>query len=218
MEQIDPRATLERLITERREDYASLSRLLGKNSAYIQQFIKRGTPRRLSEGDRQILARYFNIDEQELGGPPPMDERNSAEGLIAIPRYDVSASAGPGALDGSERPIAHIGFERVWLERMSRARPRDLSIIRVEGDSMFPTLGDGDDIMVDRSASLRKVQDGIYVLRRDDTLLVKRVTVHPSDATITISSDNPTYARWPDCHPKDVDIIGRVIWAGRQIR
>ena len=153
MDNLDPRATLEHLIRERREDYASMSRLLGKNAAYIQQFIKRGTPRRLPEEVRHTLARYFGIDEQELGGPPPTDERKAAEGLIAIPRYDVSASAGSGALDGSERPIAHIGFEPRWLEHLSRARPRDLSIIRVEGDSMFPTLGDGDDIMVDRSAA-----------------------------------------------------------------
>ena len=48
----DPRALLERLIRERREDYAGLSRLIGRNPAYVQQYIKRGTPRRLSEGDR----------------------------------------------------------------------------------------------------------------------------------------------------------------------
>lgn len=218
MEPSVARTNLDRLIRERREDYANLSRLLGRNAAYIQQYIKRGAPRELAERDRNTLARYFGVDEEELGGPPASDERNAAKGLIAIPRYNVSASAGSGALDGSERPIAHIGFEPLWLERLSRARPRDLSIIRVEGDSMFPTLGDGDDIMVDRSAALRKVQDGIYVLRRDDTLLVKRITVHPTDTTITISSDNPTYARWPDCRPEDVTIIGRVIWAGRSIR
>src|SRR5438045_3044044 len=135
MQNADPRETLERLIRERREDYASLSRMLGKNSAYIQQFIKRGTPRKLAERERAMLARYFGIDEQLLGGPA-YDDRQAVEGLVAIPRYNVSASAGPGALDGSERPIAHIGFEPLWLERVCRARPRDLSIIQVEGDSM----------------------------------------------------------------------------------
>ncbi len=41
----DPRKALERLCAERGEDFAGLSRLLGKNPAYIQQFIRRGTPR-----------------------------------------------------------------------------------------------------------------------------------------------------------------------------
>ena len=51
---IDARAALERLIEERGEDYAALSRLIGRNAAYIQQFIKRGTPKRLSEEDRRV--------------------------------------------------------------------------------------------------------------------------------------------------------------------
>lgn len=217
MELMDPRAMLERLVAERGEDYASLSRLLGRNAAYVHQFIKRGSPRRLSEKDRRRLADYFEIDEELLGGPPASGPRTAAEGLIPIPRYDVTASAGPGALDGTERPVSHIGFDAASLARLCRARPRDLSIIRVEGDSMAPTLNDGDDIMVDRSASQRRLQDGIYVLRRDDTLLVKRITLHPANGTLTVASDNSAYASWPGCSPEDVTIIGRVIWAGRAI-
>src|SRR5215470_12267414 len=79
-----PRAELERLILERREDYAGLSRLIGRNAAYIQQFIKRGVPRRLAEEDRRKLARYFGVDESLLGGPPRQPE--PSKDLIAIPR------------------------------------------------------------------------------------------------------------------------------------
>jgi Peptidase S24-like len=218
MENVDARATLERLITERREDYASLSRLVGRNAAYIQQFIKRGSPRRLGERERGILANYFGVDEAVLGGPAVRDPVPTSEGLIPIPRFAVAASAGPGALDGSERAVAHIGFDASSLARICRARPRDLSIISVEGESMAPTLGDGDDIMVDRSASTRRIQDGIYVLRRDDTLLVKRITVHPTNGTLTIASDNSNFASWQDVAPEAVEIIGRVVWAARRVR
>jgi phage repressor protein C with HTH and peptisase S24 domain len=217
MENQDPRAVLERLIQERREDYSALSRLIGRNSAYIQQFIKRGTPRRLAEGDRQKLARYFNVEEHVLGGPMAITPA-SPDALIPIARYSVAASAGPGAIAGFERPVAQIGFSKGWLEQLSRAKPEDLSVIKVEGDSMVPTLNDGDDIMVDRSSIRGKVSDGIYVLRRDDTLMVKRITVNPSRSSFNVSSDNPAYASWPDCAPGDVDILGRVVWAGRRIR
>jgi phage repressor protein C with HTH and peptisase S24 domain len=213
----DPRAALERLIEERREDYAALSRLIGRNSAYIQQFIKRGTPKKLAEDDRRKLASYFGVDEHVLGGPissMPLDP----EVLIPIARYSVAASAGPGAIAESERPIAQLGFSKAWLEQLSRAKPEDLSIIKVEGDSMFPTLNDGDDIMVDRSSVNRQVSDGIYVLRRDDTLMVKRITVNPTKGSFDVSSDNPAYASWADCSPRDIDILGRVVWAGRRIR
>jgi phage repressor protein C with HTH and peptisase S24 domain len=216
MERLDgPRAELARLIEERREDYAGLSRMLGRNSAYIQQYIKRGTPRRLSEEDRRKLARYFDVDESLLGGPARQPE--PAVGLIAIPRFDIRASAGPGAFTDGEIPIAHLGFDERFLKQLSNARATDLSIIRVRGDSMFPTLADGDDIMVDRSAAGAKLHDGIYVLRRDDTLTVKRIAVHPGTRKITISSDNSSYPSWPDCDPDEVDVIGRVVWAGRKI-
>lgn len=218
MNQIDPRGTLERLIRERREDYAGLSRLIGKNPAYIQQFIKRGTPKRLSEQDRRQLARYFGIDERLLGGPGAGAGRPDPSGdLIAIPRFEISASAGPGALDGTEMPIAHLGFDPGWLAQLCRAKPEHLSIIRVQGDSMFPVLADGDDIMVDRSDGAARLREGIYVLRRDDTLLVKRLSMNPVTKRVTVSSDNPAYPAWTDCKLASIDVIGRVVWAGRKI-
>lgn len=210
-----PRAELARLIAERREDYAGLSRLLGRNAAYIQQFIKRGVPRRLAEDDRRKLARYFDVDESLLGGPPRQPE--PSKDLIAIPRFDIRASAGPGAFTEGEIPTAHLGFDERFLRQLCNARPSDLSIIKVRGDSMFPTLADGDDIMVDRSTGGTRLQDGIYVMRRDDVLTVKRIAVHPGSRRVTISSDNSSYPSWPDCDPDAVDVVGRVVWAGRKI-
>lgn len=210
-----PRAELARLIAQHREDFAGLSRMLGRNAAYIQQFIKRGVPKRLAEEDRKKLARYFGVDESRLGGPAL--QPGPAEGLIAIPRFEIEASAGPGAFTEGERPVAHLGFDERFLKQLCNARPGDLSIIRVRGDSMFPTLADGDDIMVDRSFQGMNVHDGIYVLRRDDTLTVKRIAVHPGSRKLTISSDNPAYPTWPECDPAEVEVIGRVVWAGRRI-
>src|SRR6195952_3474716 len=109
----DPRLVLEAAIQQRGEDYSSLSRLIGRNAAYIQQFIKRGVPRRLSETDRKKLARYFDIEESLLGGPA--GQSRSAEGLIAIPRFDIGASAGHGAFTEGETPSAHLGFDERFL-------------------------------------------------------------------------------------------------------
>jgi phage repressor protein C with HTH and peptisase S24 domain len=92
-----------------------------------------------------------------------------------------------------------------------------LSFIRVEGDSMSPTLSNGDDILVDRGDALDRLRDGIYVLRRDDTLMVKRVALNPSSRLATIKSDNPAYPEWRDCALDAIEILGRVIWVGRRI-
>lgn len=214
MTEVDQRSVLERLIRERRDDYANLSRLLGRNPAYIQQFVKRGVPRKLDEADRRRLSDYFRIPEAELGGPAAVPEAN---GLRAIPRFALGASAGPGALHDDERPVAHIGFDPLWLRRLGVSAGDDLSIIRVDGDSMVPTLNDGDDIMVDRGDAARRVRDGIYVLRRDDALLVKRLSVHPGTRRVTIASDNPAHPTWADCDPATIDMVGRVIWAGGRV-
>ncbi|HTU11618.1 MAG TPA: S24 family peptidase [Allosphingosinicella sp.] len=209
----DGRAALERLIEERGEDYAGLSRLLGRNPAYIQQFIKRGSPRFLSERDRRILARYFDVGEALLGGPAVEPGR----GLRPVPRLDVDAAAGAGAFDGDERGGGHIAFDPAWLRRVARGAPDQLSIIRVAGDSMAPTLADGDDILVDRGDAAARLRDGIYVLRIEGALVVKRLALNPAARTLSIRSDNPAYPGWPDCDPDAVDVVGRVVWAGRRI-
>ena len=211
---MDQRLALEQLIRDRREDFAALSRLIGRNSAYIQQYIKRGTPRRLAEEDRRTLARYFGVDEETLGTRTRDDD---SEERIAIRRLDVGASAGPGALAESERPVSSFAFDARWLKRLCAARPEDLSIIRVQGDSMVPALADGDEIMVDTSDAAARLRDGIYVMRRDEELIVKRVAVNPATRRISVQSDNPAYPSWPECDAHAIAIVGRVVWAGRKM-
>lgn len=210
----EARAALQRLIDERGEDYAGLSRLLGRNPAYIQQYIRRGSPRRLAEADRRLLARYFGIDEAALGGPAAT-ERES--GLVAVPRLEVGAAAGAGAFDRDEQARGRIAFDPAWLRRIARSSPDQLSIIRVEGDSMAPTLADGDDILVDRGDGAERLRDGIYVLRIEGALVVKRLSLSPASRRLSIRSDNPAYPGWPDCDPAGIDVIGRVVWAGGRI-
>jgi phage repressor protein C with HTH and peptisase S24 domain len=211
----DQRSALARLIEDKGEDYAGLSRLIGRNPAYIQQFIKRGIPKKLDEKDRKVLAEYFDVSEEALGGPP--SPSTGGKGLVRVARLDIGASAGPGALAGEERAISHMGFDEKWLRRLSRGPASQLSMISVRGDSMAPTLADGDDILVDRSDAARSLRDGIYVIRREDTLLVKRVALSPSVRRVTIKSDNNAYPSWPDVDLAEIDIIGRVIWTGRKL-
>jgi hypothetical protein len=217
MDSDEQRAALARLIRERGDDYAGLSRLLGRNAAYIQQFIKRGSPRRLSDEDRRLLATYFGVPESALGGPSPPVVGATGYDLVTIPELDVRASAGPGAYADQEIPIGHIAFTRPRLRQLCGARPSDLSIIRVDGDSMHPTLADGDEILVDRSDDARRLRDGIYVLKRDGTVVVKRLAVNPATQRVTVKSDNPAYPVWPECNREELPVIGRVVWAGHKI-
>lgn len=211
----DPRLVLERLCAERGEDFAGLSRMLGRNAAYIQQFVRRGVPRRLGEEERRKLARYFGISEMLLGGPGPSEA--GAEGLISVKRHPVMVSAGPGAIVTEELGKPYFAFDERWLKALTPSVPSNLSIVRVEGDSMAPTLNAGDDILVDLGDCAERLRDGIYVLRIDDALVVKRLALNPVGRRVTVQSDNPAYPDWPDCPLKDIKPIGRVIWSGRRI-
>lgn len=214
---MDQRAALDRLIRERGEDYSSLSRLIGRNAAYIQQFIKRGTPRKLDEDDRRTIARYLGVSEALLGGPSGSESEDSTDGMIKVPRLDVGASAGHGAITDREAAVSHIAFDPKWLRQLCKGGTNKLSFIRVQGDSMSPTLADGDDILVDGADGAERLRDGIYVLRREDTLMVKRLAINPVAARATITSDNPAYPEWKDIDLSTLVIIGRVVWAGRRL-
>ena len=211
----DPRDLLERLCVERGEDFAGLSRMLGRNPAYIQQFVRRGVPKRLKEEERRKLARYFGISEALLGGPA--DEPRAADALVSIKRHPVRASAGPGAIVSEGLGKPYFGFEERWLKALTATPASSLSIVRVEGDSMSPTLNDGDDILVDLGDCADRLRDGIYVLRIDDALVVKRLALSPMGRRITVQSDNPAYPDWPDCGLDEIHCIGRVIWSGRKV-
>lgn len=212
MDEGDPRAVLERLIRERGEDCASLSRLIGRNPAYVQQFIRRGSPRRLAESDRQRLARYFGIPETWLGAPVTPRE-GAAPAMLTVPVLDTAASAGPGAVGEDRLSAVGMGFSEEWLRRLRPGGGREgLSVIRVAGDSMLPTLADGDEILVDRRDAHERLRDGVYVLRADGVLLVKRLV--REGAGFAVRSDNP--AAGPVDLAGGVDVIGRVLWAGRR--
>jgi phage repressor protein C with HTH and peptisase S24 domain len=212
----EARATLERLCAERGESLAGLSRLLGRNDAYLQQYLRKGTPRRLPETERRMLARYFAIPDAMLGGPPA-DPDATPGALVAVSRSAVRAGAGAGAIVEDQAARPYFAFDPAWLRALTAAPSDQLTMIRVEGDSMAPTLNAGDDILVDHSDLGDGLRDGIYVLRVDDALLVKRLAIHPFGGRVTVQSDNPNYPHWPDRRLDELTCIGRVIWAGRRI-
>lgn len=205
----DPRERLLQLSAERGVSLAQLSALIGRNASYLQQFVRKGSPRKLEEGDRATLARFFGVREGELGAS---EEKSSDLDWIDVPWLALGASAGPGALAFDERPIGAFRFARAWL-REQGLDPRRLSAIAVDGDSMEPLLRNGDEILVDTTP--RPPRDGIHVVRVDGVLLVKRLeTGRPG--LVVLKSDNPAYD--PIEVPRgDVDVVGRVVWKGGRL-
>ena len=212
----EAREALDRLILERRVNYSGISRLLGRNTSYIQQYLRKGSPRYLDERDRGVLARFFGVDESVLGGPT--HRSGPVVDLVQVPILAVEASAGHGALAEMEAKSAQFGFDPNWLRKLTPSKSPSLSIIGVRGDSMEPTLSDGDDVLVDLGDNQARLRDGIYVLRMDDSLNVKRVAIEPQGRRISVVSDNPAYPSWNNLERRAVNIVGRVLWFGRKLQ
>ena len=209
MSSTDPRARLVALASAKNVSLAALSALIGRNQAYLQQFVKKGSPRKLEEGDRHTLARFLGVDESHLGGVEDISSKTvgKASPWVDVPRLPLDASAGPGAVAGAEAPFGQFRYGRDWL-RAQGLSPTHLSVIAVVGDSMIPTLHDGDEILIDRSP--RHARDGVHVVRVGDTLLVKRL-VFERPGQVRVISDNRSYDPY-DLPLDEVAIVGRVVW------
>jgi transcriptional regulator with XRE-family HTH domain len=129
--------------------------------------------------------------------------------FIFMPRNRIRFSSGRDGILRSEQVVDSIAFRADWVKRVLHTEPRDLILIEVVGDSMAPTVEDSDLILANL-AEPRFRQDGIYLLRHDGGLAVKRIQRRP-DGKMLVRSDNPKYEAMV---VPSVKIIGRVIWIG----
>jgi len=202
----DPRTALATLAAARGDSLAALSAMLGRNAAYLQQYVRRGSPRVLGERDRRLLSDYLGVSEATLGALP---ERAAG---FRIRKLDVAASAGPGALVDREIVLGTDTLDP-GLARKLGLRDGQAAIIRVRGSSMEPGLFDGDHIVVDTADRTPRAKGGVYVIRIDDAVMVKRVAL--VRGALVATSDNPDAAAVPD---GAIAVIGRVVWQMREPR
>lgn len=141
--------------------------------------------------------------------PDPFSE------FVLVPRYDVRAAGGGGAIVQSEQVVDHLCFKRQWLQQEGIA-PARCALIEATGDSMEPTISAGDLVLVALD-QVNPATEGVYVLRRRSALLIKRLhLLHTGQ--LQIRSDNPVYDT-EIVEPNDVQhlqLIGRVRWVGRR--
>lgn len=150
------------------------------------------------------VTQYANADE--LG-----------KNYVLVPRFDVKASAGGGSLIHSEQVVDHLVFKLEWVNRALGVSPKHLALISVKGDSMEPTLSDGDLVLIDTSAGNIE-NNAIYVLQYNGTLLVKRIQ-KKLDGSVLIISDNSMYKQevLTGDLAAQLNVIGRVVWSGRRM-
>lgn len=149
-------------------------------------------------------------------GPVMTAEIDGAD-FAAVPRYEVSFAAGDGRVNGETAPVGAIAFRRDWLTR-ENIHPSSAMVVSVKGDSMSPTLCDGDMVLVDQSRKT-PINRRIYALiGPDGEARIKRV--ERLSAGLLLLSDNDAYPSdlIPTVDAKRVEILGEVVWSGHSFK
>ncbi len=156
-------------------------------------------------------AKYPEICGPETTSPFP---ENGAPGeFVYIPQMGGKISAGGGLVPDNTVEMK-IAFRRAWIQR--RGDPANMTLIKVSGDSMEPTLLSGDLVLIDRSRNYLDPQGGIYAIALDDVIMIKRLQAEYPAKKVKIISDNAKYSI-TEANADQVKINGKVIWFGREL-
>lgn len=225
------RKLLSGLIADRGLKLSDLSRKIGKNHAYMQQFIKRGIPDKLPEDVRAKLAELFGIDEHLLGAPLKQSEPPGGLGVVVsnppyLKEYAVKGggSYGGGLIaDGdwqeggepAQEVIAQWALPPSYVRNELNLSFDTADIISVRGDSMDDGskfgLSSGDRVIVDR-ADRDPSQGAIFAVWDGSGVVVKQVEpIRGSDPLrIICKSLNPRYEPFELILDENAHIIGRI--------
>lgn len=155
------------------------------------------------------VAEALSMSVDQLLGSEVTDQLD----LVAIGEVDLAYGLGGTFTDGPVEVQIHH-FPRAWVESITRTPPSMLTFARGRGDSMQPTLQDGDMVLIDRAQRTVREQDAIWALTVGDIAMIKRVRVRGEN--VQILSDNDRVP--PDhAHVEEVNVVGRVIFIGRKV-
>jgi phage repressor protein C with HTH and peptisase S24 domain len=198
---------------------SALARLCGVSESVVRKWRAGESEPTLSNLVAIARAGRVNVEWLATGeGEKHPGQVVSAADYVFVPLYDVSSATGQGAFVNAEPTTEALAFRREWLRSRIAASPRDLSLLNVRGDSMEPTLRDGDVIMINRADTA--VGEGIYVFFLDGWLFVKRLQLRGVE--IWMVSENKAAGSGAPLEnfgefEEPSRIIGRVVWVGRRL-
>ena len=134
------------------------------------------------------IAKFCTIDELWLLTGKNENNTNNTVNSYQIDVLNIKASAGTGI----ENQIVEV-IDTILLDKnlfKTPINPAKIKLIQVSGDSMFPTLNDGDFVLIDETKAYGV--DGIYAINLHNQILIKRLKFK-LDGTIQIISDNKDY-------------------------
>lgn len=174
---------------------AELAKLIGKSQSIVSEWKRTDS---IPLGRCVEIAELLNLDLDHLLG------RESTMGEIVY-YGDTPVSAGGGASVISEQPTEIFKMNKKQIKAM--AGVDNVIMLPVIGDSMLPTMRDGDIIMAKKQDAYTKT--GIYIIRHNGEMLVKRIKKNSNQYQLI--SDNKEYPPIEINPADDFAIIGKAV-------
>lgn len=207
---------------------AEFAKRVGSAQANVSKWEKGGTqPDAIPMGEMAGLAGVSVKDfaEKPWGPkgnakditPPTLDDLAAEHGWVLIDEIDLSLGMGATYLDSNNQPdrIGIIPFASDWIRDMHRGPISHLKVVRGRGDSMEPTIRDGDFVLVDTSRRRLDEQDVVWAVSYGDLGMIRRLRQLPGGA-VQLMPDNAV-VRPTEAYDGEMYIMGRVIWIGRRM-
>ncbi len=196
-------------------DLKYLSEKLGRNHAYLHQYINRGIPKRLNEQDRSNLAVYLKVSEEQLGGQKAKPVGVSSENnIVDITELHVDDN-GLLSLDIENKASQKIWqFPKEYFNNL-KINYQTIFMFEILDDVMLPTLNKGEMVMVDKSEKSLNTP-GIFLLSDKKSTYVRRIERIPGKEEIILICDNEAYKNH-QIPEENIEIHGKIVWAARKV-
>lgn len=205
---------LRRVIDETGQTASMIAKKAGVSPSTLTRALNDDHPHQLALSTVRKIEAATGVVPAISGSALTTEELTESAEYVAIPRFHVVLSGGPGASILDEQPADHIPFTRKFLQRrLGRENLEGLAMVEATGDSMEPVISTGDLVMID--TQLRTIDGSIFAFRQGSEVFVKRL--QRTGAGVQVISENPSV---PDhvlgpAEMADFDVIGQVRWIGR---
>ena len=183
-----------------------LGNAIGKSQATISKWERN---QKLRYEYLKLIADYFNVPISAVCDDFFEKKTANSENMVAIEIIATKKN-----VKNQNLTIFTLGQQLMplsMLREFTESSPKDIKIIRIENESMKPTINAGDMVWVDTSVS-HPDNDGIYLINLGNNLVPKRILINPVKNSVIIKSDNPEYENFTDNDYNHIKVFGKVIY------
>ena len=146
---------------------------------------------------------------------PPVVMSTRNDGCVSLRVLDLDLSMGDGSNIDDFAEEGAMDFDAGLIRKITRTPPERLFVARGSGDSMSPTLVNGDMVVIDPTQTTLNLDDRIWAISLFGAGGIKRLQP-VAHGQVNVISDNP-FRENRVVPVEDIRILGRVIWVGREV-